>query len=88
LIVNFNEFNICPKKKGDYVKNKRHGKGLFYYPDGSKYDGEWNENVREGHGTYTYPNNDTYEGEWKNHQRHGKGNYTYAATSMFCDFYV
>jgi hypothetical protein len=67
---------------GDYVKNKRHGKGIFYYPDGSKYDGDWNENVREGSGTYTYPNGDTYEGEWKNHQRHGKGTYTYAATSM------
>lgn len=69
-------------KSGDYVKNKRHGRGTFLYPDGSKYDGEWNENLREGHGTYTYPNNDTYEGEWKNHQRHGKGTYTYAATSM------
>ncbi len=68
--------------KGDYVKNKRHGRGIFYYPDGSKYDGDWNENVREGYGTYTYPNNDTYEGEWKNHQRQGKGTYTYAATSM------
>jgi radial spoke head protein 1 len=70
------------------VKNKRHGKGAFFYPDGSKYDGDWNENVREGYGTYTYPNNDTYEGEWKNHQRHGKGTYTYAATSKirFCFF--
>ncbi len=70
------------------MKNKRHGKGAFFYPDGSKYDGDWNENVREGYGTYTYPNNDTYEGEWKNHQRHGKGTYTYAATSKirFCFF--
>jgi len=62
------------------LKNKRHGHGVFYYPDGSKYDGEWNENLREGHGIYTYPNNDTYEGEWKNHQRDGRGTYTYAAT--------
>jgi radial spoke head protein 1 len=64
---------IFVQKKGDYVKNKRHGKGLFYYPDGSKYDGEWNENVREGHGTYTYPNNDTYEGAWNNGKRQGPG---------------
>ncbi|CAF1046966.1 unnamed protein product [Adineta steineri] len=67
-------------RKGDYQKNKRHGRGIFYYTDGSKYDGEWNENIRDGHGIYTYPNNDTYEGEWKNHQRHGKGTYTYAST--------
>lgn len=24
---------------GDYVDNKKHGKGIFYYPDGSNYDG-------------------------------------------------
>jgi radial spoke head protein 1 len=64
------------------VKNKRHGRGIFHYPDGSKYDGEWNENIREGYGTYTYPNNDTYVGEWKNHKRDGKGTYTYATTSI------
>jgi radial spoke head protein 1 len=71
----------CWPFEGDYVKNKRHGRGTFFYPDGSKYEGDWNDNVRDGHGIYTYPNSDTYEGEWKNHVRQGKGIYTYAATS-------
>lgn len=24
---------------GEYVDNKKHGQGIFYYPDGSKYEG-------------------------------------------------
>ncbi|CAF4768297.1 unnamed protein product [Rotaria socialis] len=75
-------FGKATLSNGEYIKNKRHGQGIFYYPDGSKYEGEWNDNVRDGHGIYTYPNNDTYEGEWRNHQREGTGTYTYAATSM------
>ena len=25
---------------GEWVNNKKHGQGLFIYPDGSKYEGE------------------------------------------------
>ena len=24
---------------GEYFENKKHGQGIFYYPDGSKYEG-------------------------------------------------
>ena len=60
------------------MKHQRHGRGSFFYPDGSKYEGDWNENIREGHGVYTYANNDAYEGEWKNHRKHGRGTYSYS----------
>jgi len=25
---------------GEYAKNKKHGQGMFIYPDGSKYEGK------------------------------------------------
>lgn len=25
---------------GEYLQNKKHGQGIFYYPDGSKYEGK------------------------------------------------
>lgn len=30
-----------PVAQGDWVYGKRHGYGVYYYADGSKYDGEW-----------------------------------------------
>ena len=72
-------FDCLPS--GDYVENKRHSRGIFVYPDGSKYEGDWHENLRHGHGIYTYPNKDIYEGQWSNHRRHGKGTYKSATTS-------
>ena len=35
---------------GEYAKNKKHGQGLFIYPDGSKYEGSWVEDQRCGFG--------------------------------------
>lgn len=60
--------------------NLKHGQGVFYYPDGSKYEGSWVDDQRQGHGVYTYPNGDTYDGEWLHHQRHGQGTYTHQET--------
>ena len=34
------KFKSGTQYEGDYVQNKKHGQGLFYYPDGSKYDGK------------------------------------------------
>lgn len=36
LIYSIDDFHLI---LGDYVKNKRHGRGIFFYPDGSKYEG-------------------------------------------------
>merc|ERR1712141_491337 len=59
---------------------KRQGEGIFYYPDGSKYEGSWSDNARNGYGTYHYVNGDTYEGDWVDNNKEGQGMYTYAET--------
>jgi radial spoke head protein 1 len=65
---------------GEYVKNKKHGQGVFIYPDGSKYEGQWVDDLRNGVGSYYYVNGDRYEGEWREHLRHGHGTYHFNET--------
>ena len=35
---------------GDWRDNKRCGRGVFTWPDGSYYDGEWESDTRHGKG--------------------------------------
>lgn len=41
---------------GSFKKGEKHGQGVFYYPDDSRYDGEFRKNKRDGEGTYYYSN--------------------------------
>ena len=36
-------------------------KGVFYSPDGEKYEGEWRENKKHGKGTFFCSNGEKYE---------------------------
>lgn len=38
------------------IWKKRHGKGIYYYPNGDIYDGQWKNNKKHGFGQYTYHN--------------------------------
>ncbi|GLC42459.1 hypothetical protein PLESTF_000814700 [Pleodorina starrii] len=64
---------------GEYVDNKKHGKGKMVFPDKGVYDGDWVEDVMQGSGTFTYPSGDVYQGEFVGGKRHGKGMYHYKA---------
>lgn len=35
----FSRFKNGARYMGEYMKNKKHGQGVFIYPDGSKYEG-------------------------------------------------
>jgi hypothetical protein len=49
------------------------GKGIFAYPDGSKYEGEFRAGKIGGYGIWYFPNGDKYVGSFVNSFPHGKG---------------
>ena len=44
--------------------DKKHGKGIFTWPEGNKYEGEYLNDKRHGYGIYTWPDGKKYEGEY------------------------
>jgi hypothetical protein len=44
---------------------QRHGKGAFYYSNGSKYEGNWEENFKHGHGVFTFEDGTQYIGPFE-----------------------
>ena len=58
---------------GDWVRGKRHGKGVYLNIDGCKYDGQWESDKISGSGISWYPNGNRYEGQWKDGKIHGTG---------------
>lgn len=50
---------------GYWLKGLRHGKGTFYYSNGSKYEGDWAENFKHGHGIFTFEDGTEYDGPFE-----------------------
>lgn len=61
---------------GNWVNDKRNGKGIITYSNGDVFDGCW-KNDKIENGIMKYSNNSSYEGEWLENKRHGKGILTY-----------
>ena len=58
---------------------KPHGKGIYYYANGDKYEGEFANGLRHGNGIYYFfDNGEKYEGEFKNAKYHGIGTFYFA----------
>ena len=58
--------------EGPLVNGKPHGKGIFFWPGGVRYEGDFVNGVIEGYGRKTYIDG-YYEGEFHNNLRHGHG---------------
>ena len=43
-----------------------HGKGVFSWLDGRKYEGEYQEDNKHGYGEFTWPDGRLYRGFWEN----------------------
>ena len=72
-------FNYCVGVyDGDWVNDKKEGKGIMTFNNGNKYEGMWDYDNMCGKGTMTYANGNKYDGEWKNSHKHGNGIMTYA----------
>ena len=50
---------------GYWANGLRHGKGTFYYSNGSKYEGDWAENFKHGLGIFTFEDGTEYEGPFE-----------------------
>ncbi len=64
------------KYEGDWVNDRRQGKGIFTHAYGDKYEGDWINDQRQGKGICTYANGDKYEGDWVHNKRASEGTYT------------
>ncbi len=56
--------HVEEKYDGDWVDGKMHGRGVYYYADGSIYDGMWQDGKMHGSGVFIYPNGNRYDGEF------------------------
>ncbi|XP_063716512.1 MORN repeat-containing protein 3-like [Symsagittifera roscoffensis] len=80
--VNGNEY------AGDWVKNKKTGKGTQKWKNGAVYDGDWKDDKMHGFGTLSIPDKNggykrLYAGGWKNGKRHGYGTQFYPNNETF-----
>ncbi|MDA9648853.1 hypothetical protein N9T54_00390 [Alphaproteobacteria bacterium] len=51
---------------GDFLNDKKHGKGRYTWKSGSKYEGDWVNGKRTGEGVLTFANGKKQEGVFKN----------------------
>ncbi len=58
--------------------NCQNGRGVFAYPDGSRYEGSFMSKKPEGEGIFFYPNGDKYVGAFRQGYRHGQGKLQHA----------
>ena len=59
----------------DFSKNEKHGRGIQYFEEGTKYYGYFSQNKENIKGKLIYNNGDIYEGEFLDGLANGKGKY-------------
>jgi hypothetical protein len=61
--------------KGEFQDNVRHGFGVAYYSEGSKYFGRYEHNLMSGVGIYVHPDGNRFEGMFYNNKADGIGSF-------------
>lgn len=71
--------------EGEFLEDKLHGKGTYYWIRGDKYIGEWKNGLQDGVGTLIWKGaGNKYVGEWMGGLRHGKGVYSWEVKGFNC----
>ena len=47
---------------GQYRNGFRHGKGIYVFKNGARYNGDWRDGQKYGQGIFWYPDGTRYEG--------------------------
>lgn len=63
---------------GQFHEGRRHGKGIYYFSNGSQFEGELVRDQFNGNGSFESANGDRYVGQFINGQFAGEGVYTFA----------
>ena len=71
--IGFTKKNNKILYEGEYVNCKKHGIGVYYWDDGTRYAGEWNCDHMNGVGEIQFTNGSIYEGSVVNGLMDGFG---------------
>ena len=75
--------------EGEFDENqKRHGKGMLQWPDGTIYLGEWIHNKATGKGILSFSDSEHYEGMFLDNKFDGEGNYIDSKGRRFEGFWA
>lgn len=76
--------------KGEWntKKSTKDGRGIFVYPDGTKYEGYVREDELNGYGRFTHRFGDVYEGDWVKNIANGAGSYYHSNSVKFTGRFI
>ena len=63
------------KYEGTWYMDKKHGRGVAHFPDGSSYEGDFKDDKFEGVGKFIWKNGHVYIGSWKEGKMNGIGEF-------------
>ena len=69
--------------RGPMQAGKMHGRGVFEWTNGFRYEGELRDGKQHGHGVYVGTSGERYEGEWREGRPHGQGTYVEADGTVY-----
>ena len=73
FIANYKKKSLGFLYTGDWINDLFHGKGTYYWTDGTKYVGEFYRGLIYGKGKLTKPSGEIYEGFFVDGLRRGRG---------------
>jgi len=82
LFITENGITSITKNRNPKI-NKKHGRGIQTWANGSYYEGYWREDKTNILGMLIHPDGDKYEGEWIDDKAHGTGTYTHVDGSKY-----